>query len=498
MANVNNVVNVSVVPQGRSLSRTNMNIVALFTSQLGALSSSNRSKAYTDLSSIADDFGTTSAVYQHASVLFSGTKNPCNSGGYLVVAYWRAVTETVSAKAGYLKGVQLSESVIVSTLQSISDGSFKVTIDGTEQTITGLDFRTIDELSDVVDLINAEITGATASISDQRIIITSATTGIASEVSLLTENTSGTFIGVILGLSIGTGAIAFDGTASGTLTAESKVDSVTEALKEEPFKGFTFLDNPTDVESKALAVFAQANDILSYDVFDSASNLEKDITNVVWDIKLSGLENYRMIYRKDGDRKVATAEMTRLHTVNFNNENSAITLNLKELKGIVSEDYSQDEINKAKKVGLDLYTNFGDLPKLLTSGANGWADNVYNIIAIKNYIQTDVFNLLGTTGTKLAQIKRDVNKIVDTIEKTLILFRKANVIAPNQWNSSDTFGDEALFRRSILTNGYFVFAQSLNDQVQSDRTARKSVPIQIALKLSGSIHSVDVLISVEE
>lgn len=28
-----------------------------------------------------------------------------------------------------------------------------------------------------------------------------------------------------------------------------------------------------------------------------------------------------MIYRKDGDRKVATAEMTRLHTVNFNNNN---------------------------------------------------------------------------------------------------------------------------------------------------------------------------------
>ena len=205
-----------------------------------------------------------------------------------------------------------------------------------------------------------------------------------------------------------------------------------------------------------------------------------------------------MIYRKDGDRKVATAEMTRLHTVNFNNENSAITLNLKELKGIVSEDYSQDEINKAKKVGLDLYTNFGDLPKLLTSGANGWADNVYNIIAIKNYIQTDVFNLLGTTGTKLAQIKRDVNKIVDTIEKTLILFRKANVVGSGQWNSPDTFGDEALFRRSIATNGYFIFAQSLADQVQSDRVARKSPAIQCAIKLSGAIHSVDITLSIEE
>ena len=78
MANISNIVNVSVVPQGRSLSRTNMNIVALFTSQLGALSSNNRTKSYTDLSSIADDFGITSTVYQHASVLFSGTKNNCN------------------------------------------------------------------------------------------------------------------------------------------------------------------------------------------------------------------------------------------------------------------------------------------------------------------------------------------------------------------------------------------------------------------------------------
>lgn len=139
-----------------------------------------------------DDFGTTSAVYQHASVLFSGTKNPCNSGGYLVVAYWRAATETVSAKAGYLKGIQLSESVIVNTLQSVSDGSFKVTIDGTLKTITNLDFRTIDSLDDVITKINTSLTGAVASINDQKIIITSATTGATSNVSLLTANTSGT------------------------------------------------------------------------------------------------------------------------------------------------------------------------------------------------------------------------------------------------------------------------------------------------------------------
>ena len=109
-----------------------------------------------------------------------------------------------------------------------------------------------------------------------------------------------------------------------------------------------------------------------------------------------------------------------------------------------------------------------------------------------------MFNLLGTTGTKLAQIKRDVNKIVDTIEKTLILFRKANVIGAGTWNSPDDFGDPLLFRRSILANGYFIFVQSLADQVQSSRENRESPAIQVALKLAGAIHSVDITLSIEE
>ena len=59
MANLSNVVNVSIVPPGRSLSRTNMNIVAIVTSELGALSSANRTIAiYRPLTSVADDFGT--------------------------------------------------------------------------------------------------------------------------------------------------------------------------------------------------------------------------------------------------------------------------------------------------------------------------------------------------------------------------------------------------------------------------------------------------------
>lgn len=494
MANLSNVVNVSIVPSGRSLSRTNMNIVAIMTSELGALSSANRTKAYTDLSSVADDFGTNSSMYEYAKILFAQTKNPTNSGGYLVAGFWRASDETVAATAGALTGSQVSEAVVVETLQTVSDGSFDIDVDGVTQNITGLDFRTIDALDDIVTLLNTNVSGATVTEDDQKIVITSDTTGASSAVSLVSSAASGTFVGEVLNLASGTGALSVDGVASQVLTAESKEDAVTEALAEEPFKGVVFVDNPTDIESKALATWSKANDVISYDVFDSADNLEKDVTNIVWDIKLSSLENYRMIYRKDGNRKVAVAVMARLHTVNFNNQNSAITLNLKELSGIVSEDYSQDEINKAKKVGLDLYTTFGDLPKLLVSGANGFADNVYNFIAIKKFVQIDLFNLLGTTGTKLAQIDEDVQKIVDTVEKTMRLFLKAKVIGAGTWNSPDTFGNVEVFNRNIEANGFYVYAQPLSEQAQSDREARKSPAIQVAFKNAGAIHSIDTTI----
>jgi hypothetical protein len=495
MADLKNVVNVSIVPPGRTLSRTNMNIVSIVTSELGVLSSANRTKAYIDLPSIADDFGTSSTMYEYAKILFAQTKNPANSGGYLVASFWRASDETVPATAGQLVGAQVSESSVVGTLQTVSDGSFDVDVDGVVQTVSGLDFRTIDSLADIVTILDGSITGATVTEVDQKIVVTSATTGALSNVGLFAAGATGTFIGETLNLASGTGAVATAGADSVILAAETKETAVTEALKEEPFKGAVFIDNPTDAESTALATWAKANDVIFYDVFDSAANLEKDVTNVVWSIKLSGDENYRMSYRKDGNRKQAVAIMSRLHTVNFNNENSAITLNLKELSGIVAEAYTQDEINKAKKVGLDLYTTFGDLPKLLVSGANGFADNVYNFIAIKNFIQIDLFNLLGSTGTKLAQIDADVSKIIDTAEKTLSLFKKAKVIGIGTWTSPDTFGDVEVFHRNIEANGYYVYAQPLSDQAQSDREARKSPAIQIAFKNAGAIHSVDTVIS---
>lgn len=500
-ADLKRVVTVSVSLGGASISRDSMNIVSIFSSQLiaGVFDSNHRQLSFLNASAVAETFGTSSKVYQHALAFFAQSPNPTTvSGGRFVVSYWRAVDETVPATNGVLTGNQLSEATTIGQLQSISDGSFDIDVDGVTQNITGIDGRVFTTLSDVVTALNDAITGATVTEVDQRIIITSDTTGATSSISFASEGASGTFIGDILALATGTGAVKTDGVAETTLIAETKLQAVNNAT-DFKFKGFMFIDNPIDTETKALASYAQANDKLYYDVFDSASNLTIDVSNVCWDIKLSGYDYTRMLFTKDGDRKLATRYMSRTHVVDFNGENTALTMQLKELVGQLPSSYTDTELDNANKIGLDTYVTFKDQPKVLcANGANGYTDLSYNIIAFKDALQTDAFNLLGTTSTKIPQTQRGVNQLVDTLKKTCEQFKKAGFIGAGTWNSTDTFGDVDTFKRNIEQNGYYIKAQSLKDQLQAEREQRKAPLIQIAVKTAGAFHEVNILLRIEE
>jgi len=494
MANLSNVINVALLPEGRSLARDNMNVTCIVTSDTGFLSTAKRFEVYSDAASVAEDFGSSSDAYQYALVFFSQKPNPINAGGLLVIGHWRAAEETAAATAGILTGAQVSEDSLIPQLRSIQDGSFDIEVDGATENITGLDFRTVIDLGGIVTLLNAELSGATASVDNQKIIITSDTTGSASEAGLAVVGGAGTFVGNILNIASGTGAVSVDGAASGAIGAETKVEAVTAIKSEVNFKGFTFAPATTDQESKDLATWAQANAVLNYDVFTDASNLEIDVTNPVWEITLAGQDNTRMIYSKSGNRKIATAYMARMHTVLFTATNTAITMNLKELIGIVAEEYSQGDITKAKNVGLDIYTTFKNVPKLLVSGANGQTDNVYNLLAFVDAVQTDAFNLLGTTATKIPQTDRGIGLIVDTVDKSCAGFVRAGVFAAGTWSISDFFGDLETFERNIAAKGYYVLAESLAEQVQSDRAARIAPPINVAVKNAGAVHKIDIII----
>lgn len=494
-ADIGNVVNVSLLRQGASIARDNMNVVTIMTSDSTVLNSNERYRSYLNSSSLEADFGTNSEVFQVASALFGTTPNPTNSGGRLIIGYWRAVSENVDASAAVLRSEQLSEAVVIGNIQKISDGSFDIDVDGATVNVTDIDGRTFTQLSDIVSALNTAITGATVTESNSQIVITSDTTGVASTLTYASAGATGTFVGDLLGLSVNSGSLLNQGAAASVLPPETKTEAVSELKQLVNFKGCMYIDKPTDQEVNNLATWGQANDVLFYDVFSDPANLEINITNTVWLVKLNGQTYYRCLYDPSGNRKFAASYMGRMHTVNFNAENSALTMNMKELSGVTPWDATQTEIDKCQAVGLDIYVTFKNVPKVLTSGANDFTDNPYNFIAYVDAVQTDVFNLLGTTATKISQTTAGVNQIVDQCEKTTQGFVRANVFAPGTWTSPDRFGNVGVFNRSIEENGYYFLAGALADQPQPDREARKSPVIQGAVKNAGAIHKCDILIN---
>ncbi len=179
--------------------------------------------------------------------------------------------------------------------------------------------------------------------------------------------------------------------------------------------------------------------------------------------------------------------MARAHTVNFAAENSALTMHLKELS-VAAEDYTQTEVNNAKTVGLDLYTTIKLTPAILTSGANAFTDERYNLVAFVDFLQIDMYNLLKLTGTKIPQTRRGVNQLIDQAEKTSRQFVRAGVAAPGTWSSPDYFGNRETFEQSIINNGFYWLAGSLSAQAQNSREARES-PVCRSCKMAGAVHS---------
>lgn len=73
---------------------------------------------------------------------------------------------------------------------------------------------------------------------------------------------------------------------------------------------------------------------------------------------------------------------------------------------------------------------------------------------------------------------------------------KNGYVAPGSWNSAEWFGNQEDMINNILERGYYIYSQPVNEQSQANREARISPTIQIAIKLSGAVHSINVLLTI--
>ena len=450
-----------------------------------------RIREYSGLTEVVDDFGTSAPEYLAADLFFSQSPQP----SILYIGRWAK-----TATSGLLKGAVLSATQRdIANFNTITDGAFKIDIDGSSKSVTGLDFPAKTNLNGFDSHISAMITNATVVFDGayNRFVITSNTTGASSKVGYAVAPTSGTDVSALLGLTSVNASAPVDGAAS-----EPLVDCWADLLdtNSDWYGGLTADASVTDDDHIAVAGLIEGNDASQSRIYGvtitNANVLDPVIENDLAS-RLKALGYKRTFTQYSSSSPYAAASLFgRAFTVNFNANKSTITLKFKQEPGVVAETLKSSQAAALKAKNCNVFVNYANGSAIIQEGVmvNGYFfDEVHGTDWLQNDVQTRCWNLLYQSKTKVPQTDAGMNMLVNQIEASCEAGVNNGLIAPGVW-TADGFGQ--IENGTTLPKGYYVYAPPVATQSQSDREARKSVPIQVAVKLAGAVHFVDVAIDV--
>lgn len=285
-----------------------------------------------------------------------------------------------------------------------------------------------------------------------------------------------------------------------TGSVETLAQAITAVLQFTNWYGLGIADDEdlTAAEITATAAAIQASSlsrvfaVTSDDsgIIDSAST--SDIAST---LKTAGYGRTFVQYSTKS-KYAALSAFGRAFTVNFTGNNTTITLKFKTEPGVTYETLTSSQAAAVDAKNANVFVYYANDTAILQQGvmANGdFFDERHGLDWLQNYVQTNLFNLLYTSTTKIPQTEAGVTRLLSNVEQSLDQAVSNGLVAPGVWNGGDigqiTAGD-------TLTKGYYVYAQPLSSQAQADREARKAPLIQAAIKLAGAVHYADVQINV--
>lgn len=196
-------------------------------------------------------------------------------------------------------------------------------------------------------------------------------------------------------------------------------------------------------------------------------------------------------------RLAVAAYASRLMSTDFSGSLTASTMQMKDLATVIPDPgITQTLLNTCETVGVDVYTNFGPLPKVFSTGGNEFSDTVYGTIWLTYALQVAGFNAIATVGTKLPQTEQGMAILRNAYTGVCQQAVTNGFAAPGAWNSATVFGNPNELKASVLQRGFYVYSAPVNQQLQASRAARQAPLVQIALKLAGAIHSSTVVVFV--
>lgn len=475
---VNRIVNVMIQMSPLAASTRNFGAM-LIVGASDVIDTQERIRAYSSVTDIANDFGTSAPEYEAAVAFFAQSPQPTT----VQIGRWAR-----SATSGLYKGKILSTSdQEMDNFTTISAGAFDVTIDGSVVNVTAVNLSAQSNLNGVASQVSAALQSkGTCVWNGQQFVIKSASTGQTSTVSTVTSTQLSQAMGLDSGTMV-TGA-----------PAESLEEATVALLDINTWYGAFYtgdLEEQDIIDTAALISASTPSHICCFTSKDTNELDGTQTSSLGYELAQLGNNRVFVMYSSTNDN-AAVSVLGRMSTVNFEGSNTTITLMFKQCPGVEPEYLRTSQANALQGNNVNVFVAYQNDTSIFQYGtmSGGWyIDEVHGLDWLQNRVETDLWNLLYTSTTKIGQDESGMTAILSTVNSSLEAGVRNGLIAPGVWNG-DEFG--TLKRGDTLTTGFYVYIQPLEEQAQADREQRKAPPIQIAVKLKGAVHSIDATITV--
>ena len=488
---LSNVINISLSALPQGLTKYKTNNIALFSNETRTSVDS-----YIVAVSAADveaAYGTNSLTAKMARALFTPAFNLRTGEGSLFVFPYTATNAVAESQT-----TAAINATAITAFKLVSSGDLTIGIDGTDYTLTGLDFTAITGVADIVKVIVNSGIDCNVEVADtNKIKFTSRRYGAASEIVLkATTGGSGTDIYGSSYLSGASATTVQGADATGTTLAEA----VAEAEQQAFFGGVLTTQFCEDTLVLANATAIQAKDHIYYESIQSL----KDIASLGANIKAAGDGKTRTLAYSyagaDGSKQAIATYATIASSTNYTGVDTCLTMNLKTLTGILPDlNLNQTYVSQAKTNGVDVYGSLEGLGVVLSNNNNGYTDDITGQLWLKKDLEVSGFNYLRKTNTKIPQTESGMTGLKNAYETSLQQGVRNGFIGVGIGWGDDTpvpFGNPDDFRRNILEKGYYIYSLPISQQSSADREERKAPLIQIAIKTAGAIHSSNVIVNI--
>lgn len=379
---------------------------------------------------------------------------------------------------------------------TVTDGAMKISVDGTVKTVSGVDLSAETNLNGVAARVAEKLTTATVvwDANNARFVVTSKTTGEASAVGFATPNATGTDISALMGILEGTGAKTIARQPAETI-AECVAKFIDLSSK---WYGLYIAETISDDEVLAVAGLIQSDDVSRIYAHTTQNTAVLDAdnnTDIASRLKAAAFGTTCVQYSSQSPY-AAVSILGRAFTVNFAGWRTTITIKFKQEPGIVAETLTQTQALTLQQKNCNVFVNYDNDTAILQEGVMcnaDFFDERHGLDWLQNYVQTNYYNRLYTSSTKVPQTDEGITDLLTNVEASLAQGAENGLIAPGVWGG-DGFG--ALNTGDTLTKGYYVYSPPIAQQAQAEREARKAPVMQVAIKLAGAVHFGDVIINV--